>query len=354
MASNTYLLILLILVTGIVQALIVYFGLPPVYLIVITIVALGLIAAKEVLAEKNSDTERAQREMTDRRIKNIEMESIEKRKEHEATIKLLEEKQFIMKDFIKDGVVKEDEIIKSLKHESFIVLHHFNKKTPQKYLKYLSGGKTVINSILDDFGFVPVSRRQGAYFFHIVNTKSLPSSLRQPAYLEAFIRKKSEEGIKAIENGLKNGNKKEYKNFINNPKSKGYLVYLIGKIFATELNIGYLNWPGFDEKFLPYISRYANKIKNVDMKKLNDIINMASISYFIRAIEPKPRAIILSNEKEIKKELEIKSIYDYETIPLESWEKVLLKYFDKEQAKIFATILYGSSRRTVPIIREFS
>lgn len=354
MGSSTYLLIFMILVTGTVQAFIIYLGFPSIYLIAVTIVALSLVAAKEALAEKNSDVERAQREMTDQRIKNIEKESVEKGREHEATIKSLEEKQNIMKDFIKDGVVKEDEIIKSLKHESFIVLHHFNKKTPQKYLKYLPEGKTVINSILDRYGFVPVGRRQGSYFFHIINTRSLPSALRQPAYLEAFIRKKSDDGVKAIENGLKKGNKSEYKNFINNSKSKGYLVYLIGKIFATELNIGYLNWPGFDERFMPYMSRYANKIKNVDMKKLNDIISIASISYFIRAIEPKSRAIILSHEKEIKEKLGIKNIFDYETISLDGWEKVLSKYFDNVQTKSFAIMLSESAKRTVPIIREFS
>ena len=349
--GSTYLLILLILIVGIVGALLTYYGFPPIYYFAVSILALVLLAVQNFLKEYQA---RSEKQLSKAQMDRIENEATTKNKELEESKKGLEERQLIMKDFMKQGVVKEEDIIKSLKQESFTILHHFNRKTPKKYLEYLPDHKTTINRVIDTLGFVPVGNRAGSYFFHIVTTNSLPVALRQTSNLEAYIKQKNEESLKAIETGLKKHDPVEYREFIKSPHRKGYLIYLVGKVFATDLKIGYINFAGFDARFLPYLLRYTRKVKNVDKKKLNEVLELASISYFLSGIEPKDRDKIVSKEREIKRKLSVKILFDYETITTDTWKQTLKNYFADDKAKKYSITIHEATKRVMPIIREFT
>lgn len=342
---------LLIFVTAIVAIATAFFGLPAYITSIITIFSLAFVAIKELVGEVIADEEKAEKEMTDEKITHIDEELLKRTEGLEKEKKMLEDKQKIIADFIKNGIIKEDSIIKNLNQESFVILYHYNIALPKKYLGLLPNEKSAIKNIIDKLGFVSVGRKYGSYFFHIINTSSLPKELRQPAYLEAYIRKKVIRSWKIIEDQIKDTDREEFKKI---KERRLNLVYLLGKVFCSELVIGYLNYPLFSEDFLPYLASFTKKIKDVDKQKLHALISQASLHYFVESITPKDRDKILAKEDEIKKKLGVKSLFDYQGVSKEQWLSVTSGLFESPKSQEYAELIYSSINRSLPIIKEIA
>src|SRR3989344_5198684 len=86
----------------------------------------------------------------------------------------LEYKKKLMSEFLRYGVVQEDDIIDNLNQEPFIIIYHFNKKLPKSIEQFSPEKDKILIAILTKLGFVPVGRYHGSYFFHVASANSLP------------------------------------------------------------------------------------------------------------------------------------------------------------------------------------
>lgn len=352
---SNYLLIILILVVSIVSIVITYLN---AYSFLIPILAIGsliLIAIRDIRTQSDADIKEAEKKITDEVIIKIDNTITKENRELKIKHQLLEDKQKIMKDFLQKEVVKDDDLLQSISEESFMILYHYNLSTQARFLEFLPNQKTPINNIITELGFVPVGSGHGAPFFHIINTVLLPKQLQKPAYLEAYIKKKVLNSWKKLSIELKEKDTSKYDAFQKLMEgNKINIAYLVGKLFVSETRIGYLNYPLFSPEFLPYISSFAKKVKNINKQKLKEIISSASLSYFVEFIPKTDREIVLIKENQIKKTLDIKELFDYQSISKERWLEVTKSLFsDEETAQKYAEGIYDYVGRYLPIIKEF-
>lgn len=364
---SNYLFILILAILGIGLILITMFNFPAYTIALFGIISIIIGAIRDMLNQSSEDIEAAQkndseeafRKMTEEKMAIIDKKVSENNTLTERTQTLenekknWEEKQKIWVDFVRRGIIKEDDMIESLGQETFTVIYHFNKNVPKKYITLLPEGKKVMQKILDDLKFIPVSVRPGSFFFHVINTNALIEELRNPVELEAYIKKRVLISWGIVENKLRESNPKEYKAFKDNSARNWNLIYFLGNIFPANLRIGYLNYQNFDPRFLPYLARSSKKIKNVNKQKLNDVIHLASIEYFISFMPPTDREALLNIENQVKEELKIEKLFDYENIPESEWLKITSKLFDNTKAAQYAKTIVFSVKRVMPIIKEF-
>jgi xanthosine utilization system XapX-like protein len=365
--KSNYLFIVILGVLAVGIILVTLFKFPPSVIALVGIISIVIGAirdilnqnAKDIEAARNKDSEEAFRRMTEGRMETITKKISENKSLVERTQVLESEKQIwadkqrIFTAFIKKGVVKEESLLESLSQETFIEIYHFNATVPKKYLKLLPDGKKVMAKILDDLGFVPVGFGPGSYFFHVISTNSLPEELREPVDLEAYIKKMEIRSWKLVEKKLQEADPDEYKVFKEKERTKWNLIYFLSKVFPANLKVGYINYQNFDSSFLPYLARFSKKIKNVDKKRLEEIIHLASIEYFIDFIPSIEREIWLKDEGKIKADLKITQLFDYEKISEETWIEIASGLFDKPKAIEYGKGIYTSIKRDLPIIREF-
>lgn len=353
--GSNYFLIILILVVGIASIIISYFNFYSLLIPLMAIISLLLVAIRDMKAQNEADSKGAEKKITDAVIVKIDETLTKENQELKAKHQLLEDKQTIMKEFLQKEVVKDDDLLQSISEESFMVLYHYNLSTQNSFLEFLPNQRTAINNIIVRLGFVSVGSGHGASFFHIVNTVLLPKELQKPAYLETYIRKKVLNSWKKLSAELKEKDERKYNAFQKLMEgNKINLAYLVGKLFISETRIGYLNYPLFSPDFLPYISSFSKKIKNVNKQKLKEIISSASISYFIEFIPQTDREIIISNENEIKRKLQIKELFDYQSVPKEKWLEITKDLFPSDgKAQKYADGIHDYVGRYLPIIREF-
>jgi xanthosine utilization system XapX-like protein len=364
-SNYLFIIILSLLAVGIL--LVTLFNFPPSVIALVGMLSIFIGALRDILNQnaadiesaKNKDSEEAFRRMTEEKMETITKKVsenktlVERAQVLESEKQIWADKQRIFTTFMHKGVVKEESLLESLSQETFIEIYHFNAGTPKKYLKLLPDGKKAMEKILDDLGFVPVGFGPGGYFFHVISTSSLPEELREPVDLEAYIKKMEIKSWKVVEKKLQETDPDEYKSFKEKEKSKWNLIYFLSKVFPANLRVGYINYQNFDSSFLPYLARFSKKIKNVDKKRLEEIIHLASIEYFIDFIPVADKEILLKAEDKIKSDLKIKQLFDYETIPEEEWIKITSGLFDKPKDIEYGKGIYASVKRDLPIIREF-
>lgn len=343
-----YLLIIAIFLASSIILILGYLGISSIWIIITSISSFAFIAIKDVIDKRKDNLDEIERKLTADRIKNIDELTTKKNLE-------LEYKHNIMAEFLRNGVVKESDLIENLNQQSFTILYHFNRKLDNKLKPFLPNNKKAIDDILESLGFVPVGYGPGSYFFHIVNTNSLPKPLNNITYLEAYIRKKITKNWDTMWSNVKERNKTLYRKFEKNRKNHVNLIYVLGKIFPSNLSVGYINFSSFDKKFLAYYSQFSNpKTLNINLQKYKDLISLASLHLFITQIEPKDRIKISQNESEIKKELGVTNLWDYETVAEEKWINELSKLFNKEKSENYSQIIMNSIRHYCPIIKEYS
>ncbi len=342
---SDYFLISLVSIVSIALIILEYFQVHRLISLAVAILSLLIILIKEI-REKNKDSiEEAERKLTDERIIIIEREVTKKNVE-------LEDRQKIISEFLSEGIIREEDLIKSLNQEPFVILYHYNRGIKQELLQYFPDKKKPINKILNDLGFVPVGFAHGSYFFHVIGAKFLPRPLDDVTYLEAYIKKKMRNSFKNILLNLQKNNPELY----NKTKDKKLfnLSYFIGKIFPAHLSVGYVNFSSFDREFTSYYSKFSNLNKmQINEQKLNEILKLASLKIFIKQIPPKDREKIISKEDAIKQEFSINNLLDYQTLSLESWTRALSKILKNDKASVYAKVIRNSTQRYCPIIREF-
>jgi len=315
-----------------------------IWILIIAISYLILFLVKEIKEKKKSELEVIERKMTDESIKRIENEVVKRNLE-------LYDKQKILMEFLNRGIIKEDDLILNLNQETFITVYHYNRSVGE-LRNYLPNKKTPIIQILNDLGFLPVGYAHGSYFYHVININSLPEELREVKYLEAYIRKKFINFWNSFMLQLEKGNKFLYEKYKN--KRVFNLSYFISKVFPINMSVGYVNFSSFDRRFLTKFSKFVNIRKmHIDKQKLNDLLNMASISIFVDSFITQDREKIIRNEDKIKKELKIKNLLDYENIKEQEWILTFTKLFDQQKAIDYAEKITSSIQRCCPIIREF-
>ncbi|MFZ1971062.1 MAG: hypothetical protein WAU65_02700 [Candidatus Nanoarchaeia archaeon] len=93
----------------------------------------------------------------------------------------------------------------------------------------------------------------------------------------------------------------------------------------------------------------------VNKQKLDNLISLASISFFVGLVEPKDRKIIIQNESKIRKDFQIKNLLDYESITEASWIKELTEIFPNETEKVsnISKKIFDTIQEFIPIIREY-
>lgn len=351
-------LILLILLVSIMTIATSLFNLPSYLTSVLTILALILVAIKDLIGEKRADEEKisaqiekeaenARKEMTEERIAHIDEEVAIRNAELKKERDLLEYKQKIMADFLRKGIITEESILKNLNQESFMIVYHYNLALSKKYVNLLPNRKLVVKNILDNLGFVAVGRRSGTYFFHVISTNLLPKELRQSAYLEEYLKKKILQSWRIVEKQTEGIEKERLQKKLSS-------VYFLGKIFTSELKIGYLNYPLFSDEFIPYLASFTKKVKTIDKQKLHELMSLASLHYFVEAIPSLDKEKILAKEEDIKKTLGVKSLYEYQTIPKEQWVSALSGVVDATKSQEYAESICNSINRHLPIIKEIA
>jgi uncharacterized membrane protein len=319
------------------------------YTLIVLILNLIIVIIKEIREKHKTNQEKAEEELTDEKIEHIDQEVTTRNDE-------LAYKQRVISEFLKYGVVKEEDILSNLNQEPFIILYHFNRKINKEIEPFLPDNTKAINKILADLGFVPVGAYTGSYFFHVVGANSLPRELNNIAYLEAYIKRKMKNSWKKMWGNMEEKNKDLYQKYKDDKDKRVNFSYFLGKVFPSNLSIGYLNFSSFDNQFLSYYSKFTNSRKiEVDKQKLNDLLSMASISFFINLIELNDRKQILKNETQIKKNLSIKSLLDYESVSETQWNNELRTIFkdDLEKCGIYAKTIWLTVQKYLPVIKEF-
>jgi len=339
-----YFIIVVSFIAGAILLALQFFGASKFWIFLVALVSLLIIFIEQILAKKKTKIEKAERKLTDERIIVIEKEVVKRNTE-------LEDKQKVILEFLREGIIKEEDLIESLKQEPFVILYHFHRGVIKDLRPFLPEGRRAINKILNDLGFVPVGPFHGSYFFHVVGANMLPTPLNDLSYLEAYIRKKIKKYWALMLSNVERENKQLY-NKIKDKKILN-LSYFLGKLFPSNLSVGYINFSSFDKGFLSYYSKFTNvKELQINEQKLNELLKLASIKLFITKIPPKDKKKILKKEKEIKESLEITNLLDYESITEKQWNLVLSKLFKKEM-KDYIKIIKFSVDRYCPIIREF-
>ncbi len=346
LSRSTYFLIILSALVEIAILLLIAQQANPVFIVLLGLVPPILVMTKELIEQKKTDIDDADAKLTKQTMKEI----------HEKVMKTtgeLENKQKVISHFLRYGVVKEQDLIEALNQQSFVIFYHYNRAMDEDFVPYLPENKTFSKVILKELGFVPVGATYGSYFFHVISSKALPRPLDDIVYLEAYIKKRMFDYWVKLESNLKQ-DPTQYEKFKKNKRKKGNLSYFLGKIFPSNLSIGYINFSSFDKRFLEYCSRFVNsKDLEIDTQELKSIIQLASLEVFIGSIEPKDRKKICQNESKIKDELGIESLFDYTSIDEEVWKKVLLPYFDENKATNYSKIISSRTKEYCPIIKEF-
>jgi len=339
-----YFIILVSFIAGATLLILQFFGASKLWIFLVALISLLIIFTEQILTKKKTKVEEAERKLTDNRIIVIEKEVIKKNTE-------LEDKQKIILEFLKEGIIKEEDLIESLKQEPFVILYHFHRGVLKELRPFLPEGKRAINRVLNELGFVPVGPFHGSYFFHVVGTNLLPAPLNNLSYLEAYIRKKVRKSWSQMLSNVEKQDKQLYDKIKD--KKILNLSYFLGKLFPSNLSVGYINFSSFDRDFISYYSKFTNvKELQINEQKLNELLKLASLKLFIVKIPPKDRKKILNKEKEIKERLEITNLLDYESITEEQWNSILSKIFKKEMED-YAKIIKFSVNKYCPIIREF-
>ena len=337
---------MLISVVAIVLLVLSYVQVNPLVIALVGIFSLLLSMTQQLLQQKKTDVADAEANLSERMMEGI-------RAKVTITTAELENKQKVMSHFLKHGIVKEQDLIETLNQQSFIILFHYNRQMDKDFLKFLPDNKKFSKLILDELGFVPVGAVYGSYFFHVISSTALPHPLDNIAYLEAYIRKRLVEYWTQLESNLE-AYPHLLEKFRKKERKKGNLSYFLGKIFSSNLSIGFVNFSSFDTKFLEYSSRFVNsKNLEIDTQELKSLITLASIAFFIDSIEPIDRKVISQNESKIKNELKIESLFDYATIPNAEWQRVLSVYFNRVKTTNYSEIISSRARELCPIIKEF-
>ncbi|MEK6953771.1 MAG: hypothetical protein AABX01_02105 [Candidatus Micrarchaeota archaeon] len=342
-----YSLIVLTFLTAAIIIILTAFYPNPYLIAIISVCVLILTMMKEYRDQKKDDIEEALSKLSNKKMDEIHSQitinEIESKKREKVIMKLM-----------KKGVINEDDMIAALSQEAYFIFYHFNRAFDNKYVKYLPENRKLAARILEKLGFVPVGAFSGSYFFHIINSRALPTDLQNIGMLEAYIKKEAVNHWTELDSNIKT-NPSLYEKYTENDKTRGNLVYFLGKIFPSNLSMGYLNFSSFDTRFLPHLSKFLNSEKiEINVKKFNDLISLASLDFFIDSIERKDRAKILENETEMRAELGIKKIYDYANLSKEDLIRVLSKYFTNEKSIKFSDIILQSANDSCPIIQEFA
>lgn len=305
-----------------------------------------LVMMQQLLQQKKTDVDDAEAKLTNQVMVDIHETATKKTLE-------LENKQKVISQFLRRGIVKEQDLIDALNQQSFIILFHFNRQVNKDFAKFLPNNKIFSKVICEELGFVAVAPVQGGYFFHVINSRALPHQLQNITYLEAYIKKRLVEYWAQLESNLKQ-DPKLLETFKTHARRKGNLSYFLGKIFPANLSIGYVNFSSFDTRFLEYCGRFvSSKELEINTQELRTLISLASIDFFIDTIEPVDRNIISQNESKIKNELKIGSLFDYATISHAAWQRVLSVYFGEVKAANYTEIISSKARELCPIIKEF-
>lgn len=318
----------------------------PLFIVLLGIVSASLLMMQQLLEQKKADVDDAEEKLTKKRMKEIHDKVTKKTVE-------LENKQKVISSFLRHGIVKEQDLIDALNQQSFIILFHFNRAVDKNIARFLPDNKKFSKVIFEELGFVPVAPVHGSYWFHVINSTTLPHPLDNIAYLEAYIRKRLFEYWAQLESNLRQ-DPQVLEQFQKKERRKGNLSYFLGKIFPSNLSIGYVNFSSFDTRFLEYCSRFVSaKEIEIDMQELKSLISLASIDFFSDTIEPADRQIIYQNESKIKNELKIESLFDYASIDERILKKVLSDYFDANKAEIYGKIISSKAKELCPVIKEF-
>lgn len=305
-----------------------------------------LVMMQQLLQQKKTDVDDAEAKLTKQMMGEIHEKVIERTAE-------LENKQKVISHFLRHGIVKEQDLIEALNQQSFVIFYHYNRQVDKDFAKFLPDNKKFSKVILEELGFVPVGAVYGSYFFHVISSRALPHPLDNVTYLEAYIKKRLFEYWAQLESNLKQ-NPTLLEKFKNKKRKKGNLSYFLGKIFPSNLSIGYVNFSSFDVGFLEYCSRFVgSKDLEINTQELKSLISLASIDFFIDSIEPADREKISQNESKIKNKLKIESLFDYASIAEEVWKDVLSLYFDENKATNYSKIINSKTKELCPIIKEF-
>lgn len=343
---SNYLLIILassvaiaILVLTLIQA-------SPLPIALLGIFSTFLVTLQQILQEKKTDVDDAEAKLTQQVMIDIQEKATKKNVE-------LENKQKVISQFLRRGIVKEQNLIDALNQQSFIILFHYNRAVNREIAKFLPDNKKFSKVICEELGFVSVAPVHGSYWFHVVNSGALPHQLQNITYLEAYIRKRLLEYWAQLESNLKQ-DPKLLETFKTHTRRKGNLSYFLGKIFPSNLSVGYVNFSSFDINFLEYCSRFVNsKELEINTQELRTLISLASIDFFIDSIEPTDREKICQNESKIKNELKIQSLFDYATVSHAEWQRVLSLYFDEVRSAKYTEMISSKAKEFCPIIKEF-
>lgn len=232
-------------------------------------------------------------------------------------------KEEFIKKLLEEGVIETEELQKAidkLRDDEIFLVHSYGEGTPQR-LKEAAGLKTTpLMSILHKLGFVRVF---GKHNLFLIPVKDLPQPIRTTKALEQFLISEIEKTWKDLQQkALEQFPAKDYKIMEKWRAGEGYrLSYVISKTPKKDIVAGFKNRPSFTNDFVAVILRRITPSQDIclvrDTVKLKELLKKISIALFLADIPPQLKQKITSNEKLVKENLGIATIFDLRNVPLE-------------------------------------
>jgi hypothetical protein len=249
----------------------------------------------------------------------------------------------IIKTLVKEGIIRNEDIIPLLKHKEFLCIFSYGEGVPKTVTNLYGGGQPLIK-MLQQIGFTRVVSNQNLL---IAPINSLPVNMKSPKKLNDYIKNKLPLQWSSISETVKGEYPaSEYKILEKWRTGEGFdVTYLIWKAPADEFTVDYVNKCSFPPQVVGMISKITDsKTLRRSLKKraveIAEILPRVSMNILFENVSPQAIKKLLPHETEIKKDLNIKKFTDFKHFnnDLNPIVSVLARYLPNQSESEYVSI----------------
>lgn len=228
---------------------------------------------------------------------------------------------------VREGVVREDELLSLIRSKEIILAFPYAEGLVGKIWQITKGQP--LATLLSQIGFVRVALQQNLM---VIMADSLPKPLRDIERLNAFIKQRLPKEWVRISDKVKERYPEEKYKILEKWRSRvGFKVsYILARSMAQDFLIDYINKNSFTTEFQKHIAgridrNQLKKILSSRRRKVKEIMSRISIEFLLGDVPRNVRELIIKNEDEIKKALNVKIIIDYRLLEAKDVTNILTK-----------------------------
>ncbi|MFH1332029.1 MAG: hypothetical protein ABIH63_01970 [archaeon] len=278
---------------------------------------------------------------------------------------LLEKRQRILVNLLKNGAIQTIEInkiIKSVKRKGMFVVSSFGgHKMKLKGVLNLMGRTepvSIIPEVLYNIGFKKVYRSE---FMFIILKEDLPPRLRNSEKLKRVIYNELINKWSYLQDLIKNNNFKKYDKWKEGSKFLCNLCLI--DIEEGEIGILYKRLKesselkdSFSEEFKSLLLSHSDKGKIGqlirDKIKANQVLDKITISLLLNNLPDGIKKALLTKEKELMNQLNIKRFIDISNIKEANLQRVIGQYIPQGNIEETSGIIMSEIKDYVQVVRE--